>query len=217
MKILISFVLLYHCLNSNGQSKPFVPVEYEYPAAILKTPKTYIYSKAGDSSLSFRDVIMTKKPGQIIINSKEYDQESISDSSVEINDKDVEHYLFMNGKMIKGVSTEDSVHNNGSRLGEKVQSEFFKIDPSYVWSATFRSRFLKDTSITWDRRQINCLVIETNITQVITDTNDSTFKKQGDGKVIYYFGKEVGLIRCITIINGTASARDLKQIKELKE
>jgi hypothetical protein len=55
------------------------------------------------------------------------------------------------------------------------------------------------------------------VIQVLTNTSDPSFKKQVAGKVVYYFGKEVGLLKYVNDVNGDYSVWELKQIKELKE
>jgi hypothetical protein len=158
---------------------------------------------------------MTKKPGQIIINCKSYNDKSIEDSSVEINDKSVERYVFLD-KMFKTTITEDSLYMNGSRLGEKVQSEYIKIEPSFVISIIIHSSFSKDTSLVWDKQQINCLVIKSNVTTNIINTSDRS-KKSSSSNVLYYFGKDVGLMKYTVKEDGKIDSWYLRQIKELKK
>jgi len=217
MKLFTSAVLIFIYLNTIGQSKSFIPLNYEYPEDILKTPKTYVYYKSGGNTQKFKDIKVTKKPGQIIAELKTYNLESVDDSLLEINDKTVELYIFINGERMNGTVTEDSVHHDSSRLGEKVQSAFFKINSLFVLSLTIRTNFLKDTAIIWKGNPVKCIVVRTNMTEVLSKKDDSTYTKNEDAKLLSYFGQGVGLLRFSVEGHGDFSVWELKEIKDLKQ
>ncbi len=103
-------------------------------------------------------ITLTKKTDAIIVTWKEYDASPIKDSGIEVNDKGVEHYLIISGQKFKSVVTEDSLYNNGSRLGEKIQSEYFNINPSLTISAVEELQW--DKSIQSSQTQLSNLANE---------------------------------------------------------
>lgn len=206
------FIFLQTLLQA--QSKPFVPLEYEYPLTVLSTPKTYVYKNTITSEYRYKDISRTDKQGKVIITWKEYDSSPLVDFSTEINDKTIDHYLSINGQKIKEVTREDSVYNNGSRLGEKIQSGSFTLNPSMIFSFTFKSRFLKDTVLQWQGKNIHCLIIESNSRQVAENPLEPLQKKEMDGRTIYFFGKNVGLIKYTSTGNYGLTDWELQEIKE---
>lgn len=214
MKFSFSIVFVFLQTFLQAQSKPFVPLEYEYPATVLSTPKTYVYKNTITSEYRYKDISRIDKEGKVIITWKEYDSSPLVDSSTEINDRAVDHYLIINGQKVKEVTTEDSVYNNGSRLGEKIQSGSFTLNPSMVFSFTFKSRFLKDTVLKWQGKNIPCLIIESNSKQVAENPLEPSQKKEMDGRTIYFFGKNVGLIKYTSTGQYGLTDWELQEIKE---
>lgn len=214
MKFLISMLFVLWQTLLQAQSKPFVPLEYEYPASILSTAKTYVYKNTITSGYRYKDISRTDKQGNVIIIWKEYDSSPLVDSSTEINDKTIDHYLIINGKKIKGVTIEDSVYNNGSPLGEKIQSGSFTLNPSMIFSFTFKSRFLKDTVLQWKGKNIACIIIESNSRQVAENPSEPSLKKEMNGRTIYFFGKDIGLIKYTSTGEYGLTDWELQEIKE---
>jgi hypothetical protein len=215
MKPLIFILLAFSCSMSGAQPKPFVPLEYEYPASVLKTPKTYVYKNASTSEFQYRDIRRTDKNGVVTITWKIYDASQVVDSCTEVNDKAVEHLLIANGRTFQGENLKDSLVEDGSRLGEKIQAVSFTINPSMVFSANIRSRFLKDTSIIWQGKTLPCLVIESMTKETIDNPQDSSQRKEDQSRALYYFGKGIGLVRYSSARKETVSVWELHEVKEL--
>jgi hypothetical protein len=197
--------------------KPFVPLDYEYPATILSSPKTFVYKNLSTSALSYKDITRKDKDGAVIINWKDYDSTNIADSSTEINDKNVGHYMIINGQYYRGIVNEDSTYQNGSRLGEKVQSESFTIGTSLVVTANIHSQFLKDTTINWNGKPLATIVVQSEAKLVYQNTNGQSSKQQSVTETFYYFAKNVGLIRYSTTNKQGVATWVLKEITELKK
>lgn len=196
-----------------AQTKPFVPLEYEYPSAVLSTPKTYVYKNTITSGYRYKDISRTDKQGNVIISWKEYDSSPLIDSSTEINDKTVDHYLIINGQKVKEVTTADSVYQDGSKLGEKIQSGSFTLNPSMVLSYTIRSRFLKDSVLKWQGKEVNCIVIESNGIQSATNPMDPLQKKEMKERTIYFFAKNTGLVKYTSTTEYGLTDWELQEIK----
>src|SRR5215203_547003 len=181
-------------LFAKAQSQIFVPLQFEYPDSILLTPKTYVYKNADNDALRYRDVILKKKDKDVIINWKEYDKSHLADSSTEINGKSWDHYMIMDGKAIKAVITEDSIYQDGTRLGEKVQTLFFNLSSTISLFQSIHYIFLKDTTIAWHNKPIPSLVIQSFFRQKLSNSLFPDQPKEITGVVYYYFGKNVGLL-----------------------
>jgi len=162
-------------------------------------------------------ITLTKKTDAIIVTWKEYDASPIKDSGIEVNDKGVEHYLIISGQKFKSVVTEDSLYNNGSRLGEKIQSEYFNINPSLTISAVIHSSFLKDTTIKWQGETVPCIVIQFETKLTLKNPNDTTKQQNEISNTLYHFGKNVGLIKYSSERNGDFSIWELQEIKKIED
>ena len=209
----ILFVLSIVPFVTFSQSKAFVPLEYEYPRKMLSTPKTYVYKNFTTSQLNYKDLDRHDVPGKVTIIWKDYGSD-IVDSCVEMNDKTVDHYMIIAGKYFKGVQSEDSTYQDGTRLGEKRQSECFTINASVQICGVVRSHFLKDTTLIWEHKKIETLVIESTARLIFQNPSDTIQRKESVATTFYYFGKDVGLMRYSTIAAGKFERWELQQIKE---
>jgi hypothetical protein len=199
-----------------AQSKPFVPLEFEYPETILTTPKTYVYKNTINGAVRFRDIVFEKRANDVIINWKEYDASPIADSCTEVNDKCLDHYMIMNRQALKAIVTEDSVYKDGSRLGEKVQTFYFNLNETISLFASIHSLFLKDTSLTWQGKSVPCIVIQSYNRQKLTNSLVPDKPKEINGIVYYYFGKDVGLLMYRSEMDNEKTTWQLIEIKDRK-
>ena len=180
--------------NVHAQKKSFLPLDYEYPPSLLSTPKTYVYKNEKTGAIRFKDIMLERTGNDITIHWKEYDNSPIGDSATELNDKTHDHYMLMNSSAIKAVVGEDSVYNDGSRLGERVQTIYFNLSDEISLFASYRSSFLKDTTINWKERLVPCLVVQSYQMQRLTNSLFPDKPKELNGIIYYYFGKDVGLL-----------------------
>ena len=212
---LISFSALAQTI-AMAQYKAFVPLEFEYPESILTSPKTYVYKNTITGTLRYKDVSFEKKDNDIVIHWKEYDGSPLIDSCTEINDKSLDHYLTMNGQAIKAVVTEDSVYQDGSRLGEKVQTLYFNLNTDISLLTSIHSFFLKDTTIKWQDKSVPCIVIQSFYGQKLTNSLFPDKPKEVNGVAYYYFGKDVGLLMYRSEMEKEKSTWQLVEIKDKK-
>lgn len=212
MKIILA-VLLIAPFATFSQSKTFVPLEYEYPRGMLSTPKTYVYKNVATSKLSYKDVSRHDEPGKVTIVWKDYGSDII-DSCAEVNDKAVDHYMILAGRYFKGAQSEDSTYQNGTRLGEKRQSECFTINASLQICGVVSSHFLKDTTLNWQSKNIETLVIESTARVIFQNPSDTIQRKETLSTTFYYFGKGVGLLRYSSTGEDKSETWYLQQIKE---
>jgi hypothetical protein len=198
----------------HAQSGPFVPLEYEYPPSLLATAKTYVYKNLKTGALRYKDVALERRGTDVVVHWKEYDNSPISDSCTEVNDKGFDHYMLMNGMAIKAVVSEDSVYNDSSKLGERVQTFYFNLSTEISLLVSIRSSFLKDTSITWKGNALPCLVIQSNQIQRLTNSLFPDKPKEVNGIIYYYFAKGLGQFMYRSESEQDRSTWELQEIKE---
>jgi len=222
MRIHVSLIICLTSLSSltltptNAQPRTFVPLEFEYPESVLAIPKTYVYKNLVTGSFRYKDLAYEKKGTDVVINWKEYDGSALVDSCTSINDKTIDHYMILNGRAIKAIVAEDSVHVDGSRLGEKIQTIYFNLDPNISLFASSRSFFLKDTTINWQEKSVPCLVIQSFYRQQLTNSLFPDKPKEVNGIAYYYFGKNVGLLMYRTELGNEKLTWQLVEIKDRK-
>ena len=202
---------------TNAQPGPFVPLDFEYPESVLTVPQTYVYKNSVTGAIRYKDIAFEKKGTDVIINWKEYDGSALIDSCTLINHKSVDHYMILNGRAIKANVAEDSVHEDGSRLGEKIQTIHFTLDPTISLYASTRSFFLKDTTISWQEKLVPCIVIQSFYRQQLTNTLFPDKPKEVNGIAYYYFGKNIGLVMYRTELENEKSTWRLVEIKDRKK
>ncbi|MGZ3937601.1 MAG: hypothetical protein ACXVLT_02735 [Flavisolibacter sp.] len=201
----------------SAQSKPFVPLEYEYPPALLSSPKTYVYKNLKTGLFRYKDLAFERNDKDVIVHWKEYDNSPIADSATEINDKTFDHYMLMNSSAIKAVVGEDSVYSDGSKLGERVQTFYFNLSMEISLFGSVRSSFLKDTAIVWKGNLVPCLVIQSYQMQRLTNSLFPDKPKEMNGVIYYYFGKDVGLLMYRSESEEDRSTWQLTEIKKKGE
>lgn len=217
MKLFL-YILSLAPLIARSQNKAFVPLEYEYPKEILSSPKVYVYKNSATAQSSYKEVSRRDSAGRVIVNWKDHGWASpIDDSAVEINDKTMDHYLILNGQYFKGKRSEDSTYRNGSRFGEKRQSECFDIGSALEVCGVIRSYFLKDTVLTWQNKKVGTVVIESKARAEFKNPANPDQKKETDITTWYYFGKNVGLMLYRSTGEGKTEVWELQEIREQKQ
>lgn len=197
-----------------AQSQIFVPLKFSFPDSILSTPKTYVYKNAVSGVLRYRDVILIRKENQVIIHWKEYDKSNLADSSTEINGKSFDRYMMMDGQATKATITEDSVYQNDTRYGERVQTLFYNLSSTISLFETVHSTFLKDTTISWHDKPIPCIVTQSFYRQKLGNSLFPETSKEVTGVVYHYYGKNVGLLMYRSEMDNENSTWLLVDIRE---
>ncbi len=199
-----------------AQSQVFVPLKFAFPDSILTTPKTYVYKNVVSRALRYRDVSLIRKENEVIIHWKEYDKSHLADSSTEINGKSFDRYMMINGQATKATITEDSVYQNDTRYGERVQTLFYNLSSTISLFETVHSIFLKDTTISWHDKPISCVVTQSFYRQKLGNSLFPDKSKEVTGVVYHYFGKDVGLLRYRSQMDNENLTWELVDIRERK-
>src|SRR5678816_3584505 len=199
-----------------AQSQVFVPLKFAFPDSILTTPKTYVYKNVVSGALRYRDVSLIRKENVVIIHWKEYDKSQLADSSTEINGKSFDRYMMINGQATKATITEDSVYQNDSRYGERVQTLFYNLSSTISLFETVHSIFLKDTTISWHDKPISCVVTQSFYRQKLGNSLFPDKSKEVTGAVYHYFGKDVGLLMYRSEMDNENLTWLLVDIREIK-
>jgi hypothetical protein len=198
MKISLSLFVLTAIFIKCSAQKPtdFIPKEFRYPDDKIGAGKTFIYQDSLTAKRSFENLQIVNRDGKRFKMIKEYDSNSVSDSAIYLEDRVVEHYNFIlnNGSPIKAENLQDTVTNNGHRLGVHSSQIRYKTD-ALIYTATNREEFLKDSTINWQGKQLPSLVTSGNSRIEIKVKADTTVSQVMEVHMRFYYAKEVGLIR----------------------
>lgn len=199
MKISLSlFVLAAFFIKCSAQ-KPtdFIPKEFRFPDDKIGSGKTFTFQDSLTAQRTFENFQIVNRDGKRFKATIKYDSNSVSDSVLYLDGRVIEHYnFFLNkgGNPIKAENLQDTVINNGHRLGIHSSQIRYGTD-ALIYTATTKEEFLKDTTITWQRKQLPSLVTSGNSRVEIKVKADPTVSQVMEVHLRFYYAKEVGLIR----------------------
>ena len=124
--------------------------------------------------------------------------------------------MMINGQATKATITEDSVYQNDTRYGERVQTLFYNLSATISLFETVHSIFLKDTTISWHDKPISCVVTQSFYRQKLGNSLFPDKSKEVTGVVYHYFGKDVGLLRYRSQMDNENLTWELVDIKGKK-
>jgi hypothetical protein len=199
MRMLLFFFMLTIIFTKCTVQKPndFIPKEFYYPASKIGTGKIFIYENSLTKQRRFESWQMLIINGKQFKINKSYDSSSISDSVIYLDDRVVEHYDFSlnkGGNPIKAENLQDTVINNGHRLGihmEKIRYETEEL----INTATSRVEFLKDTTFTWQGNQLPSIITSGNSKIEIKVKADTSVSKAMEVYLKLYYAKGIGPIQ----------------------
>jgi hypothetical protein len=199
MRILLSLLIFAPILIRCSAQKPanFIPKEFEYPDDTIGAGKTFIYEDSLTKRQHYENLQILDSNGKKLKITKSYDSSSVSDSVRYLDDKLVEHYnFFLNkgGNPIKAENLQDTVTNNEHRLGVHSSQIRYRTD-ALIYTATTKEEFLKDTTITWQGKQLPSLVTSGNSRVEIKVKADTTVSEVMEVHLRFYYARNVGLIR----------------------
>jgi hypothetical protein len=221
--IILLFVALSLNKCSDKKSNYFIPQEFQYPENKIEKGKTFIYQNALRKKITFRSVELSNINGQKYLISKEFDSTSTTDSAIFLNGKILEDYNFvLNGgnSATKAIIAEDTVINNGLKLGKHVKEYIFQTPATSV-IINIEDIFIKDTSCIWQGKTLDCLEIQSVAKVKFNSLTDTSFKYLLNASNLMYYAKGVGLIKYIIQfrnLNGIDEYGDweLKEIKDVE-
>ena len=215
--IFFIFICLLESCHSQRNDKTFIPKEYQYPVDSILNGKTFVYQKQGTSEKNYTDFKLKTIGDNKYLISVQYLADKTEDSVLTLNDKTKEIYSFSfnDGKLLKGVVTQDTVINDGAKLGKRIKRTIFKAD-DYTSDNTSELEYLKDTTYTWKSKKIDCTVVKAiSTTQLISNSSDSS--RQALTSYHYlYFGKNIGLVEYITSFKDEHYVFELIAINDIK-
>ena len=188
--LLLSYI--FKCSDNNPGN--FIPEEFEYPDSKIGAGKTFVYRNNLTKQQAFEDRKIFNINGQHFLVLKRYNSISVSDSIKLLNGKAIEVYTFMNGNPIKEETLEDTVMNNGQRLGIHLEQSRYLAD-QLLYTITSKEQFLKDTTAVWANNQLPCIVIQTNTKVEIKVNLDTSLHHAIEVFSKLYYAKSIGLIK----------------------
>lgn len=196
MKHLILFLLFVFIMRSSSAQKPagFIPEEYKYPYVKIGKGITKSFQ-----NLETTEQVFVHLKAQIVSNERclfqtRYFKGKIVDSSVVVNNKLEELFVFVDGRAIKEDIKTDTVIKKKERYGKHLFTSTHSINGSTV-THMLTEEYVKDTSISWKGKLMDC--IEIRVTALdLSKSMFSSLQNQAEqtGYVIYY-AKGMGIIR----------------------
>jgi len=195
---LFLFILTTNFSKCSGQKySDFIPKEFRYPDSKIGAGKIFIYEDSITKQRRFENLRILNSNGKQFKTTKSYDSISISDSIKSFNGRVVERYnFFLNkgGSPIKAEDLEDTVINNGHRLGSHLSQIRYETD-ALIYTASSKEEFLKDTTITWQGNQLPSLVLFGNSKVEIKAKADTSVSQVLEVHLKFYYAKYLGLIQ----------------------
>jgi len=220
---ILLFVALFLNKCSDKKSNYFIPEEFQYPENKIEKGKTFIYQNALRKKITFRSIKLLNINERKYFISKEFDSTSTTDSAIFFKGKILEDYNFvLNGGhgATKASIAEDTVINNGSKLGKHVTEYIFNT-PTTSMIVNVEDIFVKDTSCIWQGKTLDCLEIQSLAKVQFNSLTDTLSKYFLNASNLMYYAKGVGLIKYIIQFrnhNGIDEYGDweLKEIKNVE-
>jgi hypothetical protein len=199
MKISLSLFVLAAIFIKCSAQKPtdFIPKEFRYPDDKIGAGITFIYQDSLTAQRTFENFQIVNRDGKRFKATIKYDSNSVNDSVLYLNGRVVEHYnFFLNkgGNPIKAENLQDTVTNNGHKLGVHSSQIRYRTD-ALIYTATTKEEYLKDTTINWQGKQLPSLVTSGNSRVEIKVIADTTVSQVMEVHLRFYYAKDVGLIR----------------------
>jgi len=217
MKILISFLILFlsFSYSSAQQKEIWIPIQYHYPFNKVGKGKTKVYQNLKTAEQVFSDVHTQIVFNKRYLYSTQYALDKKIDSSVFVNDKLIENYGFYNGRIIRREIKEDTIIDNGKKYGQHVFNMIEKTN-DIIHFINRTEEYIKDTSLNWQGKELDCIVIKAINIEVFQSKNNPSSKQERKINYIFYHAKGIGLVKFIRNDTNEASTWVLKAIREIK-
>lgn len=210
------FICLFESCHSQRDDETFIPKEYQYPEDSILNGKTFVYQKSGTSEKNYTDFKLKIIDNKKWLISVQYSADKTEDSVLTLNDKTKEIYSFSfnDGKPLNGLVAQDTVINDGTKLGKRIKRTVFKTD-DYTSDNTSQLEYLKDTIFTWKSRKIDCIVMKAVSTTQLINNSDSSRQALSSFHNLY-FGKNIGLVKYSTDYKEEHYMFELTEINDIK-
>ena len=199
----------------------FIPQEFQYPDAKIGNGKIFVYEDSLTKKLALKSIKLINVNGNNYRVYKQYDSTATTDSTIIFNGKTFEDYNFIiNGKAAKADIIQDTIINNGIKLGEHIYKCIYNTPPTFT-SLNIEEKFLKDTSIYWQGKPVKCLLTYESIRLEIHSISDTSEKQGLSATLTNYYAKGYGIIKySLHMIDHTGkafySSGNLESIKNIE-
>jgi hypothetical protein len=160
---MISFALLFVVTSCTGKpSESFIPQEYEFPDEQIEGGKTFVYQNTVTKEESFTDLRLIGRGAAKFRSLKNYNTQGVLDSTITTNGRTTESFNFIlsaDGKAVRGQNTQDTIVDDGSKLGKRLTTWQY-ITPNIMNTSVFSGKFTNDTTVQWKDKKLPCIVIE---------------------------------------------------------
>ena len=196
MKVqLLLLAILFFSKCSDTKTAYFIPEEYQYPDNKIGNGKIFIYQDSLTKEFVSKSIKLINMDGRTYRIYKQYDSTSTTDSAIIFNGKMVEDYNFIiGGRATKADIMEDTIINNGFKLGQRVYKCVYNTPPTFT-TQNSEETFLKDTSINWKGKSTKCLLTNESVLLEVHLISDTTEKQVLHATLTNYYAEGYGMIK----------------------
>jgi hypothetical protein len=219
MKLRTFFIvsaLIFTCKKVKTDN-PFIPRDYYFPQDKIGNGKTFVFIDQNTGDTSYQDLYFKYRDNTKYLVVKAYRANSVEDSLIYLDYKLKESYSYFFGKTEarKAEILQDTVIENGKKLGKEILKVKFKSD-STLLTIISESEFLKDTTFIWKGALIPTLVIKTTYNNTVQSNMDNETQKVFKLEFLTYQGEKTGTLRfkVLTTREGYPKNIDLIEIKD---
>jgi hypothetical protein len=165
MKLLLLIILIIFFQSCHRQKLgAFIPKEFYYPDDSIGSGKTFTYHDSANNKYKYTDLKLIYSENKKLIVFVSYDSILTRDSVIELNHKVIDWYKQLgayDSTLVKAEGLVDMTIDDNSRLGKNKISIFFQNDIISEKISTEKI-FVKDTSMIWNGKYFDCLIMESN-------------------------------------------------------
>lgn len=196
----------------------FIPNDYQFSENQIGNGKTFVYQKIGTNEHTYRDLVKKNEAGKTYVINRQYALDKTFDSSKRLADKLIETYIFIfdNGRQIKGDIKEDTTIRNKTKFGLRLQRITYNAS-DFIVTRISKQEFLKDTSIIWEGKQLDCIAINATYVAEFQSNVNMFLKQESLSSGILYFARGLGLIRYTISFKEENYIWELKAVKDIKD
>ena len=175
----------------------FIPEEFEYPDTKIGTGKTFVYQNIKNKQEIFKELKLVNSNGNNYRTLKSYDIHSASDSVKSLNGVTIEVFNFFmagDGNVTKGQKMRDTILHNEQKLGTHISEWTFNTE-GLLYTTISEERYLKDTTIIWQNKDLPCLVTKGNAKIELQVKANTSIKHTTNVSGIFYHAKGIGIFK----------------------
>jgi len=211
--LLLLSILCLACKTSKIDHS-FIPVEFYFPADQIGEGKTFTYVDESSGDKTYLDYYHGYENNKKYLIQKAYSLQGTNDSLIYLDYQLIEtySYMFSDKEPTKGDIQQDTVIENGKKLGKNIRKVAFQTD-STLLTIISESEYVKDTIFSWKGTLLPTLVIKTTYNSSIKSKLHSEPPTDFRIEFLTYEAKGTGTIRIRMLTTQDKRVKNIDLIK----